>query len=386
MHVMFCFFFGVLSLVSCAYAVYAAWAVRRFAALSVAETWKCPDIVILKPLHGAEPQLAETLETLFHQDYSGRYSVVFGVSRANDPAIAIVEQLRLRFGEEKVRLVVGSRRHGTNAKVANLIRMSRDLTEEVVVIADSDIAVEPNYLNRLVAALEKPGVGAVTCLYLGRPVAGFWSELAATAIDCHFFPNAIVGLSLGLAKPCFGSTIALRRETLTAIGGFEAIADKLADDHAIGVAVRGLGLKVAVPGFVVRHNSAEPSLDELWSHEMRWARTIRTLDTAGYVGAGITHAVPLALIAAALDGFSPLGWGVLALALASRSWLHFSVLRGFGGSWMAMALGPCRDILSAMVYLSSFVSRSVTWRGESFVVARDGAMTPGAKPTVEQYR
>jgi len=365
-----------LTLMSCGYALFAGWAVRRFAAEPIATPRTRPEIVVLKPLHGSEPRLGATLATLCHQDYAGSYSIVFGVSGDNDPAINEVAKLQARHPLVAMRLVVDSTRHGSNGKISNLINMAKGITAEVVVFADSDIAVEPNYLSRLVGALEAPRVGAVTCLYRGRPVAGFWSRMTSAGIDQHFLPNAIVGIALGLARPCFGSTIALRRETLNAIGGFERVADKLADDHAVGAAVQRLGLKVAVAPFVVEHNCCEDSLNAMWSHELRWGRTIRTLAPAGYIGSGVTHAVPLALLTAWLTEFSLSGLGVLAIALACRLWVEASVRRSFGGSRVALALGPCRDIVSALVYLSCFASRSVTWRGSHFTVARDSDLVP----------
>jgi ceramide glucosyltransferase len=365
-----------ITLISCGYALFAGWSVRRFAARPIASPKTLPNIVVLKPLHRAEPELGSTLATLCRQDYAGSYSIVFGVCGDNDPAINEVAKLQAQFPHVAMRLVVDSTRHGSNGKISNLINMAKGLAAEVVVFADSDIAVEPDYLGRLIGALDAPGVGAVTCLYRGRPVAGFWSGLTSAGIDQHFLPNAIAGITLGLAKPCFGSTIALRRETLNAIGGFERVADKLADDHAIGAAVQRLGLKVAVAPFVVEHNCCEDSLNAMWSHELRWGRTIRTLAPAGYIGSGITHTVPLAFLTSWLAEFSFSGLGVLALALACRLWVQTSVRRSFGGSRVALALGPCRDIVSALVYLSCFASRSVTWRGSHFTVARDSDLVP----------
>ena len=117
----------------------------------------------------------------------------------------------------------------------------------VIVAADSDVAVGPDYLSTLAATLTQPGVGAVTCLYRGLPSSGFWSRLAAMAVHDHFLPTTILGLALGLARPCLGATIALSRETLSRIGGFETVANQLADDYAIGKAVREAGLMWSSP-------------------------------------------------------------------------------------------------------------------------------------------
>ena len=197
-----------------------------------------PDVSILKPLFGAEAQLSENIETYFHQDYPGKIQFVFGVQDPNDSAIPVVKSLIARHPGLDLQLVVNGAAHGANRKVSNLINMARSRAPSRHCRRDSDVAVGPNYLRTLAAALAQPGVGAVTCLYRGLPSGGFWSRLSAMAVHDHFLPTTILGLALGLARPCLGATIALSRETLSRIGGFETVANQLADDYAIGKAVR----------------------------------------------------------------------------------------------------------------------------------------------------
>src|SRR5262249_1533728 len=173
---------------------------------------------------------------------------------------------------------------GSNRKVCTLANMAARIRHDVVVVSDSDIRVDPGYLSRVVAALQASGVGAVTCLYYGVPATGLWSRLSALAINAHFLPSVVFGLALRLARPCFGSPIALTRATLAQLGGFAAFADRLDDDYAIGDAVRRRGRGVAIPSFAVAHQCTQTSARELWRHELRWARTIRSIDAIGYAG------------------------------------------------------------------------------------------------------
>ena len=270
--------------------------------------------------------------------------------------------------------IVDGVRHGSNAKVSNLVNMMAAATHDVLVVSDSDIAVGPDYLGRVVAALALPGVGAVTCLYHGRGDAGGWSRLAAQGISYGFLPSVVVGLRLGLAEPCMGSTIALTRATLDAIGGFAAFADILADDHAIGVAVRVPGLHVAVPAFTVAHGCVEPSLAALLRHETRWNVTIRRLDPWGYIGHGLANPLPAALAATAVHLAA---WPLIAGALvarAARAAVAFAVdtaTRTRPGPWWWL---PARDLLTFGLFIAGFLVQSVDWRGARLRVARDGSI------------
>ena len=244
------------------------------------------------------------------------------------------------------------------------------------------MAVDPNYLRTLAAALAEPGVGVVTCLYRGLPSGGFWSRLSAMAAHDHFLPSTLLGLALRLARPCVGATIALTRETLSRIGGFETVANQLADDYAIGKAVREAGLRVVLPPMLVAHAFEEKSLGEMVRHELRWARTIFTVDPVGYIGSGFTHALPLALIGAALRGFDALGLAAILSALACRLFLKYRLTREFDLPNPDYALLVARDILSFIVYFASFWSTRVSWRGQDFTVARDGTLLATVEPPV----
>ena len=338
-----------------------------------------PAVTVLKPLCGLEPNLYQNLETVLRQDYAGAVQVVFGVQNAGDPAIGVVRALREAYPDARIDLVIDARQHGSNRKVSNLINMSEAIAHPVIVLADSDMVVAPDYLERIVAELAQPGVSGVTCLYHGVPAfPGSMGQLSALAIDVQFLPNVVMGLSLGLAKPCFGSTVAFTRESLEAVGGFRRFRNDLADDYAIGAALRGLGGRVTIPTFTIGHTCVDTELHGMWKHELRWNRTIRTVDPAGYAGSVVTHAFPLALIGAVLPGAGTLSLVVAASALASRILLCRQVERAFRLPPHAYWLLPIRDILSFMNFSCAFLSGSVTWKGHDYHVVADGTLIPDA--------
>jgi ceramide glucosyltransferase len=373
-----CQFCTTLALFGCVYALLARALTVRYARRHDAAPGDGLSVTILKPLHGHEVHLKENLASFLHQDYYASVQILFGVQSIADPAIPVVRDLMSAFPNANIRLLIDHNQHGSNRKISNLINMGRFIENDMVVLADSDTCVEPDYLRRLCGNLERPGVGIVSCLYRGKYSGTLWSRLACMSMDFHFLPSVIVGLALGLATPCLGPTIAMRRETLAAIGGFEAFADQLADDYAMGAAVMKLGLRIEIPPFLIAQNCPERTFDELFRHELRWARTIFGIDRYGFIGLGITHALPLAALAALFRGFDLPGCGLIALALFCRLWLQSGVARAFHLHDSPLWLAPLRDLISFLVHLGCFFTKRVDWRGHRYTVTGDGSITPYA--------
>ena len=366
-----------LALAACGYTLFAALQVRRLDLRPRTIAGPAPPVSILKPLYSAEAGLYENLASFCAQDYPGAIQIVFGLRSPHDPAVSVVERLIADFPGCDLHLVFTAGSSGAvNDKVANLAGMAAHASHDTLIVSDSDIAVDRSYVATTVAELSRPGTGAVTWLYRGVPLAGVCSRLARMAIDHHFLPSVLVGRALGLAHPCFGSTIALTRATLDRIGGFEAFGAHLADDYAIGDAVRALGLRVAIPPGVVAHACTERSFRELVHHELRWARTVRAVDPAGFAGSLLTHPLPLALLAACALGFTPLALGLVAFAALCRLVLQRAVdhtLKLRRDSWW---LALARDVLSFLIYIASFFVSVVRWRGRSYQVRADGTLVP----------
>jgi len=331
-----------------------------------------PSVTILKPLCGQEPDLLARLLGFAHQCYTGPLQIVFGSQHRTDPAMDAVKRLQALRPDLAIDVAVEPRAFGTNRKVTNLVNMAPLGTNDIVVLSDSDIEVGPTYLADVIEELREPGVGAVTCLYHGIAGEGLWSRLSAMSINTYFLSNVVVARSLGLAQPCFGATIALRRETLEEIGGFEAFADCLADDYEMGIAVRKAGYEVAIPPFSVGHVCFERTAGELLRHQMRQSRTIRTIDPVGYAGASISHPFALALIGSVLG--SPLGLLVAAIAVVCRTVQTIAVERAFALERQPYWLLPFRDLIAFTTFVSGFFGTTVSWRGSRYRVLSDGSV------------
>ena len=367
--------FLALAIIGCLFTVLACFCVVSFPNPKLNSIGEPPAVTVLKPLHGFEPGIAGLIAALCRQNYPAPMQIVCGTQRPDSPAVSAIRAVAADFPDLEIEVAVEPRGRGTNRKVSNLINMLPRARHDTLVLSDSDIAVEPDYLRSLTSLLAAPRVGAVTCLYHGIGGEGLWARFSALAINAQFLPHAIVAVSLGLAKPCFGATIALRRSVLDRIGGFTALADVLADDHAIGVAVRSAGYEVVTAPFLVGHHCFEESFRQLFRHQMRVARTIKSIDPVAYAGTIVTHPWPFALLA--LLGGDPAAIMVAIAVLVARVTLCRCVEWRFGLPRQNYWLIPVHDLIAFAVYAASFFGATVHWRGADYRVAPNGSLIEG---------
>ncbi|MDP9065856.1 MAG: bacteriohopanetetrol glucosamine biosynthesis glycosyltransferase HpnI, partial [Pseudomonadota bacterium] len=323
-----------------------------------------PPVTLLKPLCGAEPGLYEHLRGFCVQDYPD-YQIIFGVRDPADPARAVAERLVAEFPALPIEIVVNPRQHGSNRKVSNLINMLARARHEWLVLADSDTFVGADYLAAVTPPLADETVGLVTCIYRGVPTPHIWSRLGAMYINEWYVPSVILAWLFGYDGYVSGQTMCLRRNTLQRVGGFEAIADHLADDHRLGELVGEQGLRVVLSAYVVRGEHHERTLESLARHEMRWMRTIRVLRPLSFRLIFLSFSLPLAILGLALvvGSGSPAGgaWSLFLVTAAIRLVLHL-VYRFDGGrpAFADVWLLPARDILLVCIWAGSFFTSRVT--------------------------
>jgi ceramide glucosyltransferase len=364
------------AVLSLAYLAAAVLAVRRWRDRPFTRAGRQPPITILKPLCGAEPLLYENLRSFCDQDYPV-FQVIFGVRDGNDPAGQVARRLIEEFPHRDLRLIIDERIIGTNHKVSNLINMMPAAHHDRLVIADSDIRVGRGYLDALAGPLDDPAVGLVTCLYRARPVGPLWSRLGAQFVNEGFLPSVLVADMLGSTDFGFGATLAVRRAVLERIGGLPALADYLADDYLLGALTRQLGLRTVLSPYLVETVVHEPGFAALFAHELRWSRTIRLVRPWGHAGSLFTHSFPVSLIGAALIHSLPWSAALPLLALFLRLVLYSSVRSSLHLSDPVTAwLVPFRDLLSFIIWSTSFLRRRVRWRQRELSVRTDGRMAP----------
>ncbi len=346
-------------------------AVRAFALRPTRRCGNPPAVTILKPVCGDEPLLEEALASFCSQTYPAPVQIIIGAHDAADPALEAAHRTKQRFPQADIVIKADPTRRGANGKIANLMNMLPLAKHDTLVIADSDLHVDPAYLHNVVAELQVPGTGLVTTLPGGEPAGAFLpARLGAAHLAQVFLPSALIAQALG-RQDCLGGTMALSRATLERAGGLSALADHLADDNILGQKVRDLGLSVRLANTLPSVTVQETSLLALWLHELRWARTIASLAPISLAGCVVQYPLFWALAAVAVSAGAPWALATLGLAWAARALLvrgiehYLGLRRPRPVPRTPLWLLPLRDLLSVAEIAASFCGDTVVWRGRT---------------------
>ena len=333
-------------------------------------------VTILKPVKGMDAGSYDNFASFCRQAYNGPLQILFAAASAEDPVIPVIEQLISDFSEHDISLLINPDIHGPNYKVSNLINAFPRAQHDIIIVCDSDIRVTPDYLTSVMAHFSDPQVALVTSLYRTSCLHNIATALEATGFTTEMIPNVLVALQLEGLSFALGASMAVRREALAAIGGFEALSDYLADDYQLGNKVHHAGWGIALDDCFVESMVRAEKLVTVLSRQLRWARTMRVSRPGGYLASGITLPVP-ALLLALLSAPTPAS-GLAAVALLyavrlavatlfSRSFVRDNLLPG----WLWLI--PLRDLLAFCSWALSFLGNHVEWRGSRF------KLTPGGK-------
>ena len=337
-----------------------------------------PGITVLKPLKGLDAATRECLESFCNQDYHP-YQVLFGVSDPGDPLLPLLRELQLAFPRAQAEIIICPAYLGLNPKVSMLRQMEPQARYDLLVIADADVRVAPDFLAQIAAGLQEPGVGLVSCPYRAGAAKTLGAGLEALTISGDFIPSVATAFYVEGIRFALGATMGLSRQTLAAMGGLAALADFLADDYQLGWQVAQAGYQVRLLPYVVETWNPRMGLQDYLVHQLRWARTYRVCRPGGYLAYGITHALVYALILFLAAGFAPWSLGALGATIALRGVLAvFSERLALQGSlpWSFFLLLPLKDLLSGCIWLLSFLGSRVTWGERAYRVTREGKLVP----------
>lgn len=356
------------SLVYCLLTIVAA---LRYHAVRPPELRSAAPISILKPLAGVDEGLEENLRTFFQQDYPD-FEILFAVRSPEDPAIAVVERLSARYPAVPSRMIVTGEPPYPNAKVFSLDHMLAAARHDLLIMADSDIRVTPTMLSTIAAEFQDPRLGLATCPYRAVPGRSFWNTLEALGLNTEFIGGVLVARMLDGMKFALGPTIAVRRATLSGIGGFPALKDFLAEDFVMGKLAAERGDGVILSSYVIEHRIGAQPLAANLKHRLRWNRSTRRSRPAGYIGQVFTNPLPLALL---LYAARPAWWPMLAatvLLRAAAGWATAGLVLRDPLTRRLFFLVPLQDVIGFLVWVAGFFGNTILWRGRKYYLQPDG--------------
>jgi ceramide glucosyltransferase len=367
----------VLAVAGTVYFAMTIWAARRFMRERERAGPKfTPPVSILKSLKGLDPHMYMAFRSHCLVDYP-EYEVLFGVNDPRDPALSLVEKLREEFPRNNLQLVHCPAVLGLNGKVSNLVQMLPHARFEHILINDSDIVVQRDYLSRVMAPLAKPEVGMVTTLYRGLAGKTLGSKLEALGLSTSFAGGVLIARAMeGGIRFGLGATIATTKTVLGEIGGLEALVEYLGDDYELGARTAAAGYKVELAGAIPETALPDYSFRDFWAHQMRWARNIRDRRPAQYVGLIVTFGLVWAVIAVLLNPLSWWTWLTLVVTAAARLTAALIVGRDVLGDPRVLRdlwLLPLHDLIAMLIWIVSYAGNKVEWRGLQFKL-RDGKL------------
>jgi ceramide glucosyltransferase len=336
-----------------------------------------PPVSILKPVRGLDRETYENYASFCNQDYP-EFEILFCVTDSTDAAIPVIEQVIRDFPQRPIRLLVGSQPLGVSDKVNKLCRMAREARHEILLVSDSDVRVEPEFLREVVAPFANPQVGGVTCLYKGLTDGSFGSRMEALGNSADFAPGVLVAWLMGDLDFMLGAVMVTTKKQVAGIGGFEILADYLSDDYELGNRIVANGYRVELSREPVCVVYPRQNFFGAFRHQLRWNLTVRCSRPGGHFGLVFTQGLPWAILAAAiapnekLAGAYLAGYAILRTAMAWRvgvSGMRDALVRR--RIWML----PLRDAFAFVVWLLSFFPQRIHWRGQEFYV-RDKRLVP----------
>ena len=336
-----------------------------------------PPVSVLKPVRGVDFASYENFKSFCLQDYPD-YEVLFCVNDLSDEAVPVVRRLMEEFPKRTIRLFSDAPQLGANRKISNLALLAREAKHELLVQSDGDVRVSPGYLREMAAPFEQKETGVVSCLYRGITQDNLWAQIEALGTATDFSASVLVADWKEGVTFALGASVATTKSWLAKIGGYEALANVLADDYEIGNRAAKAGGHVSISREVVSTMYPAVTFDEFWDHQLRWARTVRLCRPASYFGLLFTHGLTWALVAAIASGSLKAAAVFLSAYLALR-WIQAWAIGVWGlrdetarKKWW---LVPFRDALHFAVWLASLFSNRVIWGGTEFRLAANGEMT-----------
>lgn len=334
-----------------------------------------PPISILKPLKGLDDNLFDNLASFCTQDYP-EYEIIFSLQDYNDPAYKVAKKIKDKYPEKNVSIVIEKCNVGLNPKVNNLIPAYKISRYDYVLISDSNVMVDKDYLKEIVKHM-KEGVGLVSNIIKG--VGG--STIGSVLENLHlnsFIVGSVCFLDKFLKMPCvIGKSMLIRKEDLEAIGGFKAVKDVLAEDYVIGVRIHKMGKKVVLSNYTINNVNEYWDIRKFLNRHTRWAKLRWRLGGIKYISELIGNPVFMSCLPILFETSRITIFFALFVSLIKVIGdLYLGKITDSDSSPMTYLLSPVKDLIIGLVWFVPILSNTVVWRGNRYIISKDSMLSP----------
>ena len=340
-----------------------------------------PPVSVLKPLHGAEPDLEGNLRGFFALDYP-EYELLFCARHADDAGLQMARRIAAEHPEVRARFLTCGEPQFPNAKMWSMAALARAADYEALVTSDADARVSRDYLRRMAQELADPKRELASCLYVGRTTGGLAAQLDAVGKSVEMTGGILVAdMVEGGTRFALGVSMVLRRGAFEKAGGYEDRGQYYAEDFVLGQRLAEAGYGVRMANYVVRLMVMPQGLRGSFRDQLRWMKSTRRSRPAGHLGTGLTYAVPFGLLG--------LAWGILAghpamgalwlLGTCVNRWAMaagvLAAIEDEKAGWPTL-IYPLRDLLGFAVWVASYMGSTMHYHGGAYVLGAGGRFEP----------
>jgi len=344
-----------------------------------------PPVSILKPLKGMDDSLFENLESFCQQDYP-EYEIIFALRSFDDPAYRVALRIKEQFPARDISIVAEWCGEGLNPKVDTLVPAYRASKHGFVLISDSNVRVEKEYLKEIVKHMQDPEVGLVSNLIRGVGSGSLGSALENLHLNT-FVVGGVCFLDRFMKTPCVvGKSMFIRREHLEKLGGFGEVKDHLAEDYIFGRKMKQLGKKVVLSNHIINTVNESWHVRQFLARHIRWGKLRRQIGGAAYLLELLGNPVVMSLVPLFLLGISSmtLFLPLAAFSLKAAGDYFMGRLIKAGANPVLYLLSPLKDVLIGMAWFVPVFSNKVEWRGDRYIIGKDSFLSPIASSSTVQ--
>ncbi len=335
-----------------------------------------PPVSILKPLKGLDDGLFDNLESFCNLDYP-EYELIFALQNQNDQAYKVVSKIKEKYPSKEITIVVEHCNEGLNPKVNNLIPAYKRAKYGLILISDSNVRVEKDYLSDITRHMDDPSVGLVSNMIRG--VSG--RSLGAIMENLHlntFIVGSVCFLDKYLKMPCvIGKSMLMRKAELEAIGGFRAVKDFLAEDYIIGEKIYRLGKTVILSSHLINNVNEYWGIKRFINRHTRWGKLRWQIGGAKYLSELAGNAVFMSFMPMVIMPTSRTAL-LLAATVSSLKILHDLYIGKRLRTEMnplLYLLSPVKDLIIGVAWFVPILSNTVAWRGNRYIIGTDSALS-----------